>query len=283
MQVKIVIGTISFMLTMIVLGFAALLEPARMERYASAEAGRSIETGAKIYDGQCATCHGVNGQALECYDATGEQIGCQGLPLNNAQFLCGDSSARMDAMSWEGTKEDFVYNTVAAGRLGRGMPTWSERYGGPMRDDQVGDVVSFVLNWEHEALCAVPTPTPFPWPETVDDYLASVDAGDAVNGAELYSITYGCNACHGLPDEPGSANVGPWMGDIAERGGSIVEGASAAQYLYRSILYPSEHISAECPSGPCVGPPSVMPANFIDRMGASPQDMADILVYLLGE
>ena len=34
MQIKIVIGTIAFMLTMMVFGYSALREPARLERFA---------------------------------------------------------------------------------------------------------------------------------------------------------------------------------------------------------------------------------------------------------
>ena len=81
MQVKIVIGTIAFMLTMIILGFAALREPARLQEFQHAFEGRSIENGARLFSNNCATCHGVNGKAEECYDAGGNVIGCQGLPL----------------------------------------------------------------------------------------------------------------------------------------------------------------------------------------------------------
>ena len=27
------------------------------------------------------------------------------------------------------------------------MPTWSQDYGGPMRPDQIRDLVNFVMNW----------------------------------------------------------------------------------------------------------------------------------------
>ena len=48
MQVKVVIGTIAFMLTMIILGYAALREPERLEHFTGARDGRTIETGANI-------------------------------------------------------------------------------------------------------------------------------------------------------------------------------------------------------------------------------------------
>ncbi len=39
MQVKIIIGTVAFMISMMVLGYAALREPARLERFAERASG----------------------------------------------------------------------------------------------------------------------------------------------------------------------------------------------------------------------------------------------------
>ena len=69
LQVKVIIGTIAFMLTMIVLGFAALREPARLQTYTLAAEARSVEAGAYLSYDNCATCHGEQGEARECYDA----------------------------------------------------------------------------------------------------------------------------------------------------------------------------------------------------------------------
>ena len=191
MQIKIVIGTIAFMLTMMVFGYSALREPARLERFTNAELGRSIEAGGHIFANNCATCHGVDGTAEACFDAAGNQIACQGLPLNFNGLLCGEPSQRMTDMGWNGTKAAYVLTTVAAGR-GPIMPTWSEQFGGPLRQDQVRDVTNFVLNWESETLCAAPVIT-YDWPETADEFLARTDEvqpGDPTRGGELYTVTY---------------------------------------------------------------------------------------------
>jgi mono/diheme cytochrome c family protein len=284
MQIKIVIGTIAFMLTMMVFGYAALREPARLEVFSAAEQGRSIEAGAAIFANNCATCHGVDGTAQECYDSAGNQIACQGLPLNYNALLCGDRSQRVVDMGFSGTKEDYIRSVVAVGR-GPIMPTWSEEFGGPLRPDQVENVSNFVLNWESETLCSAPVVT-YEWPEAATDFLASADVtppGDPARGAELYGVTYGCQACHGLPDGSVPAAVGPSLENIEVDGATRVEGQDAQQYVYGSILYPSDYIAPECPTGPCAGPPSAMPANFGSRMGENPQDMADLLAYLLQE
>ena len=148
MQVKVVIGTIAFMLTMIIFGFAALLEPARMERTTLAFAGRNVESGADIFQSACATCHGVNGDAQSCVDGAGETIACVGRPLNHPDLLCGDPSKRMTDLNWQNTKRNLIFTTIAAGRPGTLMPTWSETFGGPLYEAQVHQVTDFVLNWE---------------------------------------------------------------------------------------------------------------------------------------
>ena len=281
MQIKIVIGTVAFMIAMMVFGYAALREPGRMERFSNAELGRSIEAGAEIFANNCTTCHGVDATAQECFDAVGNQIACQGLPLNYNGLLCGDVSQRMIDMGWDGTKANYILTTIAAGR--GAMPTWHEQFGGPLRPDQVQNVANFVLNYESEVLCAAPVVT-YEWPEEAQAFLDSEDVtapGDPARGQELYGVTYGCSACHGSLDGVTPAAIGPALVDIETDGNTRVEGMDALQYVYHSILYPSDHIAPDCPTGPCAGPPSAMPANFGARMSENPQDMADILAALL--
>ncbi len=276
MQVKLIIGTIAFMLTMIIFGYAALREPARMELFTDAYESRQIEFGASIYYNNCASCHGQNGDAVDCFNPAGEKIGCAGRSLNNAELLCGDPSKRLADMQWQGSKLAFVQGTVLAGRPQNGMPTWGARFGGPLEDYQVEQVARFVLNWETEPMCAAPPPEAPEWPGNVAD----LPAGNAANGEQAYNVTYGCSACHGQLAVEGSNAVGPWGGEFKNLTNVRIDGYTAADYTYESILNPSAYISPECPTGPCAGPPSAMPNNFATRMTL--QDMADILAYMLG-
>ena len=288
MQVRIVITTIAFMLTMIIFGYAALREPARMELYTDAYEARQIEVGGLLYHNNCESCHGLNGKAEECYDAEGEQVACQGLPLNNFDLLCEQEqfdgkSARMDAMGWAGSRHDFIEGTIANGRPGGVMATWSSDFGGPLEPYQVTNLAMFVTNWGEGPLCDAPPPPPPDWPNTVADLVAETETGDATRGAELFNVTYGCAACHGQL-ESGSGVNAPWAGNFVNAGDGARPGKEdydAASYVYESILLPSDYISPECPSGPCTGPPSAMPANFGRRM--SFQDMRDVMAYLLTE
>lgn len=282
MQVKIIIGTVSFMIAMMVLGYAALRETARLERFTAARTGRQIEMGAHLYDQNCATCHGVHAKAEECYDASsGEPIGCIGLPLNYNALLCGDVSLRMEAMNWEGSKEAFIQSTLASGRPGTEMPTWAENFGGPMRADQIENISNYLLAYETEELCSEPAFV-YEWQDTYEEYSAEFPDGDAARGEELF-LTYGCTGCHGNLEDEASAAVGPWLGEIADVGETRVEGLTAEEYVYESILDSSAFISPECPTGPCAGPPSTMPDNFPLRMSENPQDLQDLMTFILGE
>jgi mono/diheme cytochrome c family protein len=282
MQVKVVIGTIAFMLTMIILGFAALLEPARMERYTLAYEGRRIEQGAEVYKTNCASCHGVEGDAQFCPDpATGDQIACAGRPLNTAELLCGIPTPRMEAMAWLGSKYDFIEGTVAVGRPWAGMPTWGQEYGGPLQPNQVENVTLFVLNWESVELCAEPVEVR-EWPpiEELDDFLAEFP-GDPVAGEAIYNNpTAACVACHGTIDDPQSARVGPHLGQIGTVGADRITGYTAAQYIYESILYPEAFLAPQCPSDagpvPC---PNAMPGHFGNLFDY--QEIADLVTFLL--
>jgi mono/diheme cytochrome c family protein len=280
MQTKIIIGTIAFMLTMIILGFIALNEPARLEAFSAAYEGRSIENGAEIFVNNCATCHGIDGTATQCFDATGAETGCVGLPLNNADLLCGNRPPRLDAMGWAGTKSDFIEGTIAAGRPWAGMPTWGQQFGGPLQSNELRDVALFVQNWESETLCGGEEVEGPVWPTRVSD----LPAGNPENGANIYQVPLGCNACHGLVEDENTANgPGPWLGALAAEAADRKEGYTDADYIYESILLPNAHIAPECLIGgnPSDCPePSTMLSNFGQRM--TEQDMADIIAYILG-
>ena len=302
MQVKIIIGTVAFMLTMILLGFYSLLEPARLENFTNARLGRQTEKGAEIFKNNCSTCHGQDGRAQDCVDAAGEPIACKGLPLNYAPLICGEKSDRMNARGWAGTKEAFIQNTIAGGRAGGVMIAWSQDFGGPLQENEVVAATKYVLNFENDELCSF-IATSFPWPENYAD-LPTITAdmveagtepfepesfpvvlpGDVARGETLYKETYPCTSCHGIPeDATTSGGSGPWHGDYAERVGEIVgqtdiDGTytynTVEDYTYRSILYPGEYIVD--------GYTNAMTVFSEDHnMNSNPQHLADLIAYLL--
>ncbi|MEM7331672.1 MAG: cytochrome c [Chloroflexota bacterium] len=112
---KLLIGTVAVMLLMIVLSVAVLSEPNRMLQVQERIAAQRIEEGAKIYQSHCQDCHGVEASAQQCFNQSGTQIACQGLPLKNQRLVCGERPERLDDMGWEGSKEAFINSTTTAG------------------------------------------------------------------------------------------------------------------------------------------------------------------------
>ena len=276
MQVKVIIGTIAFMLVMIILGVIALFEPARLEETTEAFAGRQVEKGAVIFRENCAECHGTEGKAQNCVTYTGEEKACVGLPLNHIPLLCGDPSERMVQMGWTSSKEAYIRQVIAAGRPPTQMPVWSQEFGGPMEDYQIDQVTSYVLNWGADPeLCGEGVVVEaVEWPESWEE----LPEGNADNGPALYQ-SYACNSCHGQPDGSVPAAVGPDLSNIGNVAATRIPGLSAEQYIYESIYMANSFVVEECPNGPC-GVPSAMAAQGYENR-ISQQDMADLIAYYL--
>ena len=97
-QVKVVIGTVAFMLTMMLLGMVALQEPARMAAASEAELGRSIENGAVLFNEHCAACHGSDGLGREGGDCGTDDEICVGANLLCALRLTPATSSNTRAL-----------------------------------------------------------------------------------------------------------------------------------------------------------------------------------------
>lgn len=74
---RIFLGITMFVGIMVLVGWVAINEPARMKAFEEQHLGRSIERGGELYAANCATCHGANG-----YGQGGRAPG-----LNNPQFF----------------------------------------------------------------------------------------------------------------------------------------------------------------------------------------------------
>ena len=147
-QFKILVGILFTLATLVVLIILGLNENARMATVAATFQGRSIEQGASYFETYCVTCHGRRGE------------GIPGLapPLNRTDLLDTKTASYLHAIKFGGTLDDFLHDTIAAGRpqpstyygsqhFANPMPTWSQDYGGPLRPDQVDSLVLFIENW----------------------------------------------------------------------------------------------------------------------------------------
>lgn len=133
------------------------------------------EDGERLYARMCALCHGKNGEG---YAAPGS------VALANPDFL-----AVADDL--------YLFENTARGRPGTRMSAWAESHGGPLSDEQVRDIVSYVRHWQTGPSMGVSD--------------VSID-GDPDRGAGVYAQN--CAVCHGeagggLDESPAAPNGAP--------------------------------------------------------------------------
>jgi mono/diheme cytochrome c family protein len=293
MQTKIFLGTLLFMVIFAAAGLVLINEgvlpdqelngTGRMQVETRAQLGRSIEAGALIFFSNCSTCHGPNGEGIPGKG-----------PVLNPNLFTEHFPAIQASKDFNGTLQDFIRLTVAGGRpvqtdwavsqggFAQRMPTWSQQYGGPLRDDQINDLVNFVMNWQAEANAGPSVPSDFT--PVGSDTTTPLPPGDAARGADLFAqkVRAGnnsnlpCKACHSL--QPDQVIVGPSLAGIGTIAATIDPPKTAEEYIRESIQDPSAFIVPGNPAFQANGK-SVMPAGLGNSMTA--QDLADVIAYLL--
>jgi cytochrome c oxidase cbb3-type subunit 3 len=98
--------------------------------------------GAALYASNCAVCHGQNGE------------GRVGVALTQ---------------TWPSIRPDLlVKSVIETGVEGSVMPAWGQEHGGPLSDQDINDIVSFILTWSGtETVTEPPEPAVGPltgWP-----------------------------------------------------------------------------------------------------------------------
>ncbi len=214
-------------------------------------------------------------------------------PLILTNYIAQDTS-RLSQIDWGGDLSSFVTTTLIHGRPGSAelwpgaMVAWSQRAGGPLRDDQISDLVAYILNWDKGddwtigdlnsvnqfALLHGGTMAADDGGEDID--VAGITEsvvmleGDAANGEALY-VSLGCAGCHN-GGVVGPATTGTWSRAINDRLPEL-EGYTVEQYLVEAIIAPNEHIVEGYVAGQ-------MPANFWTGGQVDEQGLADLLAYL---
>jgi mono/diheme cytochrome c family protein len=404
MENRILVGLVMFVGIMLLVGWVAINENARMASFERQYLARSIERGAELFANNCSTCHATDGRGiagrapalnsphffgydylaaataeiavlraeesalnaerlaladeLTSPDTTEERQaeiqerlaeiqerlnGAEGIPVELTAALearaeiaqqlqpailrgyplemagleiasTTDSAgneviayqpSRLAQIAWPGTLENFISTTLVHGRPtsisywnGNQMAAWSQRAGGPLRDDQIQDLTNYILNWDKGDNWTIADAV------SVDQYAivpglgggesdvevagTDVDAivtaledvtGDATRGEAIYSgadITeagaiLGCAGCHnGAVNGPATAEK--W--DLAHGvrlDDPALEGYGPIEYLVESIVAPNEYIVEGWPSGQMLG---------VYGQQMTVQDMADVLAYL---
>ncbi|GAB4564149.1 MAG: hypothetical protein Kow0047_13660 [Anaerolineae bacterium] len=261
-ETQLLLGLMLVLITATILIAVGIGEERRMEEATRAEEAEAIEVGAQLFDTNCKGCHGPKGE------------GILGLapPLNDAYFF----TKRLEDVGWQGSMEDFIIATISMGRPvstrpdlypggGRpAMPAWAQRYGGPLRDDEVRNIARFILNWEKTAtgevaLQELPTPTPS----------AAESADPVARGRQIFTAI-GCAGCHTI--EGISAGVaGPNLTHIGTTAAEREPGKTVEDYLRESIVAPNNYVVEGFQ-------PNIMPQTYGQQL--SEQELADLIAFL---
>lgn len=240
---RILVGLLAVLISISGIVYIGIGEADRQAEFTQAFQGRSTEAGAALFTQYCTECHGLKGE------------GGVGPTLNSKYFF----EKRLADIGYLGTMRSYLTLTIRGGRpvktdpnYGRNMPTWSVDYGGPLRNDQIDNIVDYVLNWQGAAPDlgdpnGTPTPVPGDTPEE--------------RGKNLFT-GMGCVGCHTFNGQGGA--VGP---DLTH-----VYATKGEDYVHQSILQPNAVIAEGFQ-------PNIMPQNFQQRL-KGPTDLADIIAYL---
>lgn len=214
-----------------------------------------------------------------------------------------EREARTDELNWSAGVRALIRTTLVGGRPTAGywpnrMQAWAQEGGGPLRMDQVENLVDYIMNWDREftiddvrAIKQYPIVPSLGGAESdlpavgtnvtailveLDELAAEEEpeqtAFDSNLGQSLFaSIDWGCAGCH-MDDGSGS---GPSQLGVANRAEEIAEAdpgiTNVRYYLVQSIVQPGAYIVDGYSDG-------VMPANFGDRMDI--YTLSNIIAYL---
>ncbi len=277
MKWHIALGTFAMVAIAIAIVFIAANETGRMESFTQSYHCRRIEAGATLFENNCRTCHGPQGEGIPGVAPA----------INAADLYNGE---RLAAVGYSGTLEEYLRGVLIAGRpvpsagtnYPQRMPAWGQESGGPLRSDQIEALVAFILNWEERALLAGDSGEsgPLVGEAVGTDITRALPDGDVAAGLELAeSAQAGCSACHLI------SNVGPaWEAAGGEPGigrraelriqasDYSGEATTATQYLLESIVNSNAYVVEGYD-------PALMPKDYGQRLTA--QQAADLIEYML--
>ncbi|KAB2906053.1 MAG: c-type cytochrome [Anaerolineae bacterium] len=209
---------------------------------------------------------------------------------------------RLTQVGWAGSLYDFLEGTLVGGRptsasyWPQPMAAWSQESGGPLRPDQIRNLVEFILAWDREftiddlravqQFAKVPSagaataqgPTIGANVTLISENLTTLRDGgfeaDPNAGKTLFEGGYGCSGCHGATAGTGPALAGMWTRATENQDNRLTDTGFADNpelYLVQSIVAPSAFVVPGFADG-------IMPGRFGEQMTI--EDLANILAYL---
>ena len=129
----------AFILFLLVLAFPVYraTDGSRRDSALASQNKALLSQGHELWGTNCMSCHGITGQ------------GVTAPALNSQEFLTN-------------VNDDQIHGIIAGGIPGTAMPAWLNDYGGPLTDEQIVALATYIRSWEKTAP-SVPnwrTPTP---------------------------------------------------------------------------------------------------------------------------
>lgn len=145
----------------------------------SAASGAPAAIGQDLYSQYCSTCHGDFGEGGANPALSGDIIA----PISTAEYLK--------------TRDNLTLSSVISqGQPNFGMSPFGSTFGGPLDEDEIDAIVTFIRTWEDNPPVELP-------PEIKSTNVP-------LSGPEIYSSL--CAQCHG---EAGKGGIGPSLHDEA--------------------------------------------------------------------
>lgn len=204
------IATVFLLAATLLLGYIWVRENTVLAQREERFNGALLSRGARDYEQYCANCHGL----------TGEGGVANGAPqINNLPNTLGD---RLDGatgiVAKYGTVLNFVEATITSGVRGTAMPRWSARLGGPLRDDQIQNIASYVSGWwgpagSTSANISADAAVSAAAYKQAQQAAASAGAPDTPQGRGQAIYSANCASCHNLNSKD-SGVPAPGLGGI---------------------------------------------------------------------
>jgi mono/diheme cytochrome c family protein len=134
-------GVALTVLLAVLLPFLYVREPTRMRAAGEKQEKESVVLGRQSYEEFCARCHGTNAQGgvVKRYVTPGAKNAKPAdFPAPNLREIYQRHPDKQVA--------DVAWETIQKGRPPTPMPTWGIRYGGPMNDQQIVNLVNYLLS-----------------------------------------------------------------------------------------------------------------------------------------
>ena len=176
--------------------------------------GAPLVAGQDLYTENCADCHGGLGEGGHNPARPDDIIA----PISTGEYLK--------------TRDDFTLrNIIAQGQPNFGMSPFGSAFGGPLDDDEIDALVTYIRSWQNDPPVDLP-------PEVSAETLV-------LSGFEIYSEI--CAQCHG---PTGAGDVGPSLRDASFRNSSssqeifetISEGHDATEMIAWGSILTGEQI-----------------------------------------